>query len=61
MTSPAHDSDRVLTEARASLARQQAGGRRVQYFMFMQVIETETSAVRWQNKAAFTKALINQD
>lgn len=38
-----------------------AGGRRVQYFMFMQVIETETSAVRWQNKAAFTKALINQD
>ena len=35
-----------------------AGGRRVQYFMFMQVIETETSAVRWQNKATFTKALI---
>jgi hypothetical protein len=30
MTSPAHNSDRVLTEARASLVRQQAGGRRVQ-------------------------------
>lgn len=28
MTSPAHDSDRTLTEARASLVRQQAGGRR---------------------------------
>jgi hypothetical protein len=34
------------------------GEHRVQYFMFMQVIETETSAVRWQNKATFTKALI---
>lgn len=29
MTSPAHSSDRTLTEARASLVRQQAGGRRV--------------------------------
>ena len=28
MTSPAHNSDRVLSEARASLVRQQAGGRR---------------------------------
>lgn len=34
------------------------GDHRVQYFMFMQVIETATSAVRWQNKATFTKALI---
>lgn len=34
------------------------GEHRVQYFMFMQCIETETSAVRWQNKATFTKALI---
>ncbi|EYF00765.1 penicillin-binding protein activator LpoB [Chondromyces apiculatus] len=32
--------------------------RRVQYFMFMQLIEVATSAVLWQNKAAFTKALI---
>jgi uncharacterized protein (TIGR02722 family) len=32
--------------------------RRVQYFMFMQVIDVATSAVVWQNKAAFTKALI---
>jgi hypothetical protein len=29
MTSPAHHSDRTLTEARSSLIRQQAGGRRV--------------------------------
>ncbi|AKT37074.1 penicillin-binding protein activator LpoB [Chondromyces crocatus] len=35
-----------------------AGERRVQYFMFMQLIEVATSAVLWQNKAAFTKALI---
>ncbi len=29
--------------------------RRVQYFMFMQVIEIETSAIRWQHKAYVTK------
>jgi hypothetical protein len=32
-------------------------GRRVQYFMFMQLIEVATSGVLWQNKAALTKAL----
>jgi hypothetical protein len=32
-------------------------GRRVQYFMFMQLIEVATSGVVWQNKAALTKAL----
>lgn len=36
------------------------GERRVQYFMFMQLIDVATSAVSWQNKAAFTKALINE-
>ncbi len=30
--------------------------RRVQYFLFMQIIEVETSAVVWQNKAGITKA-----
>lgn len=30
MSSPAHSSDRTMAEARASLTRQQAGGRRVQ-------------------------------
>jgi uncharacterized protein (TIGR02722 family) len=34
--------------------------RRVQYFMFMQLIDVATSAVIWQNKAAFTKALIQE-
>jgi len=36
------------------------GERRVQYFMFMQLIDVATSAVSWQNKAAFTKALIQE-
>jgi hypothetical protein len=36
------------------------GERRVQYFMFMQLIETATSAIVWQNKVAFTKALIRE-
>ena len=32
--------------------------RRVQYFMFMQLIDVSTSAVVWQNKAEFTKGLV---
>lgn len=35
------------------------GERRVQYFLFMQCIEVETGAIRWQNEANLTKALIN--
>jgi TolB-like protein len=31
--------------------------RRVQYFLFMQVIEVETSAIRWQHKAYVTKMI----
>jgi PBP1b-binding outer membrane lipoprotein LpoB len=34
-----------------------ANARRVQYFIFMQVIDTETSEIRWQQKAYLTKAL----
>lgn len=34
--------------------------RRVQYFMFMQLIEVGTSAVVWQNKTHFTKALVRE-
>ena len=33
--------------------------RRVQYFMFMQLIDVATSAIVWQNKAALTKAVLN--
>ncbi len=32
--------------------------RRVQYFLFMKVIEIETSVVRWQNEANLTKGLV---
>ena len=31
--------------------------RRVQYFIFMQVIEAETSEIRWQQRAFITKAV----
>ena len=31
--------------------------RRVQYFIFMQVIDIETSEIRWQQKAYVTKAI----
>jgi PBP1b-binding outer membrane lipoprotein LpoB len=31
--------------------------RRVQYFIFMQIIDTETSEIRWQQKAYITKAV----
>ena len=32
--------------------------RRVQYYLFMQVLEVETSAILFQNKAALTKAIL---
>ncbi len=34
------------------------GERRVQYFMFMQLIDVATSAVLWQHKVEFTKAIL---
>lgn len=34
------------------------GERRTQYFLFMQVIDVETGAIRWQHEAAVTKALV---
>jgi uncharacterized protein (TIGR02722 family) len=34
------------------------GERRVQYFLFMKVVEVETSVVRWQNEANLTKGLV---
>ena len=33
--------------------------KRVQYFLFMQALEIETGAIRWQKKATLTKGLIN--
>lgn len=32
--------------------------RRVQYFIYMQIIDTETSEIRWQQKAYVTKAVL---
>ena len=40
-------------------AEKSGSERRVQYFLFMQAIDVETGAVRWQNKAELTKGLIN--
>lgn len=34
------------------------GERRVQYFLFMKVVEIETGVIRWQNEANLTKGLI---
>ncbi len=33
--------------------------RRVQYFLFMQVVDVETGGIRWQNEASLTKGLVN--
>ena len=33
------------------------GERRVQYFLFLQVIDVETSAIKWQRKTYVTKAI----
>ena len=33
--------------------------RRVQYFLFLQIIDAETSATVFQNKTSVTKALVN--
>ena len=36
----------------------QSGERRVQYFMFIQVLEVETGQILFQHKSAVTKAII---
>ena len=42
-------------------ADERAGGeRRVQYFLYMQLIDVATSSVVWQNKAQLTKALVRE-
>ena len=39
-------------------AEQVGDERRVQYFMFVQVLDVETGAIKFQNESALTKALI---
>jgi penicillin-binding protein activator len=38
----------------------QSGERRVQYFLFMRVLEAATGDLLWQNKASVTKALVKK-
>lgn len=37
----------------------QDGERRVQYFLFMRVLEAATGDILWQNKSSVTKAIVN--
>ncbi|MFN3198668.1 MAG: penicillin-binding protein activator LpoB [Bradymonadia bacterium] len=39
-------------------AEKSGSERRVQYFLFMQAVDVETGAIRWQNKATLTKGLV---
>ena len=39
-------------------AERTKGERRVQYFLFMQVVDVETGVIRWQNEAKLTKGLV---
>ncbi|MEE2787680.1 MAG: penicillin-binding protein activator LpoB [Myxococcota bacterium] len=39
-------------------AEKSGSERRIQYFLFMQAIEVETGAIRWQNEANLTKGLV---
>lgn len=40
-------------------AEKAEGERRVQYFLFMKIVEIETGIVRWQNEANLTKGLVS--
>ena len=48
----------VVTGKVFSSDERQSGERRVQYFMFIQVLDVETSGILFQYKTAVTKALI---
>jgi len=48
----------VVTGKVFSADERQSGERRVQYFMFIQVLDVETSAILFQYKTSVTKALI---
>lgn len=48
----------IMTGKVFSTDERQKNERRVQYFLFLQVLEVETGAVLFQNKSAVTKAII---
>jgi uncharacterized protein (TIGR02722 family) len=41
-----------------SADERQSGERRVQYFLFMRVLDVQTGDILWQNSAAVTKAIV---
>jgi uncharacterized protein (TIGR02722 family) len=41
-----------------SADERQSGERRVQYFLFMRVLDVQTGDILWQNKANVTKAIV---
>lgn len=47
-----------LTGRVVDASERTANARRVQYFMFMQVLEVETGAIVWQNQAELTKGIV---
>jgi penicillin-binding protein activator len=49
-----------LTGKVFSSSERAEGERRVQYFMFMQLIDVATSAVVWQNKSQLTKGIVRE-
>jgi len=48
----------IVTGKVFSSDERQSGERRVQYFMFIQVLDVETSQILFQHKSAVTKAII---
>lgn len=42
-----------------SVDERQSGERRVQYFLFMRVLDAATSDILWQNEAKLTKAIVS--
>ncbi len=47
----------VITGKIESVTEKNEDGKRVQYSLFMQVIEVETSAIRWQEEAEVMKGI----
>lgn len=48
----------IITGKVQSTDEKMKGERRVQYYLYMQVLDVESGAIRFQNKATLTKALL---
>ncbi len=51
-------ADYFITGKVFSSDERTAEARRVQYFMYLQILEVATSAIKWQHKSALTKGLV---